>query len=152
MLFRSYNTNAQTPDSAGTAVAMNTGIKTKSGVIGVDETLRRGECDDVEGASIEAFGETMSDMGKSVGVVTTARWKPRTAVLAEDETLLCFSDGLLEVFGSSEHDAIRQIEVLLRTHPRTADLIDTIRHLAQSTEALDDVTAVALRRLGSNER
>lgn len=72
-LSKTYNTNAQTPDSAGTAVAMNAGIKTKAGVIGVDESLRRGECDDVESASIEGFGEAVSRMGKSIGVVTTAR-------------------------------------------------------------------------------
>ena len=73
-LSKTYNTNAQTPDSAGTAVAMNAGIKTKFGVIGVDETLRRGECGDVEAASIPLFGEMVSaDMGKSVGIVSTAR-------------------------------------------------------------------------------
>lgn len=73
-LSKTYNTNAQTPDSAGTAVAMNAGVKTKAGVIGVDETARRSECDDVEGASIQLFGEMVSaSMNKSVGVVTTAR-------------------------------------------------------------------------------
>ncbi len=73
-LSKTYNTNAQTPDSAGTAVAMNAGIKTKAGVIGIDETARRGECDDVEAASIQTFGEMVAaDMGKSVGIVTTAR-------------------------------------------------------------------------------
>ena len=29
-LVKTYNTNAQTPDSAGTATAMNTGFKTKA--------------------------------------------------------------------------------------------------------------------------
>lgn len=72
-LAKTYNTNAQTPDSAGTAVALNTGVKTKAGVIGVDETLRRGECADVEAASIETFGEMVAGTGKSVGIVTTAR-------------------------------------------------------------------------------
>ena len=72
-LVKTYNTNAQTPDSAGTAVAMNTGVKTKAGVIGIDETARRGECADVEAATIENFGETVAGMGKSVGIVSTAR-------------------------------------------------------------------------------
>lgn len=72
-LSKTYNTNAQTPDSAGTAVAMNSGIKTKSGVIGVDETLRRGECADVEGATVENIAEALAQGGKSVGVVSTAR-------------------------------------------------------------------------------
>ncbi|WP_281827068.1 alkaline phosphatase [Jannaschia rubra] len=72
-LSKTYNTNAQTPDSAGTAVALNSGVKTKAGVIGVDETLRRGECGDVETARIDLFGEEVAGMGKSVGIVTTAR-------------------------------------------------------------------------------
>ncbi|MFV0358577.1 alkaline phosphatase [Tropicimonas sp.] len=72
-LSKTYNTNAQTPDSAGTAVAFMTGIKTKSGVIGVDETLRRGECADVEAARIDSIGDVAAEMGKSVGIVTTAR-------------------------------------------------------------------------------
>lgn len=73
-LSKTYNTNAQTPDSAGTAVAMNAGIKTKAGVIGIDETARRGECDDVEAASVPLFGEMVAaDMDKSVGVISTAR-------------------------------------------------------------------------------
>mgnify|MGYP000542529342 CR=1 FL=1 len=37
-LVKTYNTNAQTPDSAGTATAAHSGVKTKAGVIGVDET------------------------------------------------------------------------------------------------------------------
>ncbi len=72
-LAKTYNTNAQTPDSAGTAVAFLSGIKTKAGVIGVDETLRRGECADVEGARVESIGDLADSMGKSVGVVSTAR-------------------------------------------------------------------------------
>ena len=72
-LSKTYNTNAQTPDSAGTAVAFLTGIKTKAGVIGVDETLRRAACEDVEAASIPSIGDLAAEMGKSVGVVSTAR-------------------------------------------------------------------------------
>jgi alkaline phosphatase len=46
-LSKTYNTNAQTPDSAGTASALNTGVKTKSGVISVREGLKRGYCTDL---------------------------------------------------------------------------------------------------------
>jgi alkaline phosphatase len=89
-LSKTYNTNAQTPDSAGTASALNTGVKTKSGVISVREGLKRGFCTDV-GAPIDYtdadLGATMTDTnltetfaetvkkayGKKIGVVTTAR-------------------------------------------------------------------------------
>jgi alkaline phosphatase len=72
-LAKTYNTNAQTPDSAGTSTSMNSGVKTKIGVVGVDETLERGNCSQVESASVQSFGEMAAAMGKSVGIVSTAR-------------------------------------------------------------------------------
>ena len=72
-LAKTYNVNAQTPDSAGTGTAMHSGIKTKAGVIGVDGTLDRGDCSQVEGARVATASEIFSEMGKSVGVVSTAR-------------------------------------------------------------------------------
>ncbi|MHC0053596.1 alkaline phosphatase [Actibacterium sp. D379-3] len=72
-LSKTYNVNAQTPDSAGTGTAMHTGVKTKAGVIGVDETLVRGDCAAVEGAKVTTIAEILADQGKAVGVVSTAR-------------------------------------------------------------------------------
>ncbi|MEM5582853.1 alkaline phosphatase [Roseibium sp. AS2] len=72
-LAKTYNVNAQTPDSAGTGTAMHSGVKTKAGVIGVDETLNRGDCSQVEGATVANASEIYTGMGKSVGVVSTAR-------------------------------------------------------------------------------
>ena len=72
-LVKTYNTNAQTPDSAGTGTAMHTGVKTKAGVVGVDETLNRGDCSQTAGASVANAAEIFSGMGKSIGVISTAR-------------------------------------------------------------------------------
>ena len=72
-LSKTYNVNAQTPDSAGTGTAMHSGIKTKAGVIGVDETLERGDCDAVAAARVANAAEIFTDLGKAVGVVSTAR-------------------------------------------------------------------------------
>lgn len=64
-LSKTYNTNAQTPDSAGTASALNTGVKTKSGVISVREGLRRGYCTDLgpndAGYSVSGLEEAIVD-------------------------------------------------------------------------------------------
>lgn len=68
-----YNVNAQTPDSAGTGTAIHSGVKTKAGVIGVDETLTRGQCGDVEAAKIPSIAEILADQGKLVGIISTAR-------------------------------------------------------------------------------
>jgi alkaline phosphatase len=72
-LAKTYATNAQTPGSAGTSTAMNTGIKTKTGLIGLSEKARLGECADVRGATVTSFAELMHAEGKSIGFVTTAR-------------------------------------------------------------------------------
>ena len=44
---KTYNVDAQTPDSAGTMTAMISGVKTDVGVIGVDENIERGMCSTV---------------------------------------------------------------------------------------------------------
>lgn len=72
-LAKTYNVNAQTPDSAGTGTAMHAGVKTKAGVLGVDQTLNRGDCAAVAGSTVSSMADTSSAMGKGVGVVSTAR-------------------------------------------------------------------------------
>lgn len=72
-LAKTYNTNAQTPDSAGTMTAMASGIKTQAGVIGVDQTVIRGDCASAQAASVPALLELAEDAGLSSGLVTTTR-------------------------------------------------------------------------------
>lgn len=70
---KTYNVDAQTPDSAGTMTAMMTGVKTDVGVIGVDEDIVRGECNTVSGNELVTALELAEIAGKSTGVVSTAR-------------------------------------------------------------------------------
>lgn len=72
-LAKTYNVNAQTPDSAGTSTAMMSGVKTKAGVIGVSEGVNRGDCATIEGNEVATMVEIMAAAGKSTGVVSTAR-------------------------------------------------------------------------------
>ncbi|SDI07402.1 alkaline phosphatase [Vibrio xiamenensis] len=72
-LSKTYNTDAQTPDSAGTASAMVTGVKTKQGVISVDDNVKRGFCTTVKGNEAKTAWEMAAEKGLSVGVVSTAR-------------------------------------------------------------------------------
>ena len=72
-LAKTYNTNQQTPDSAGTMTAMMSGIKTKAGLIGVDATVTRGDCATLEGAQIATFLEEAEQEGLSTGIISTAR-------------------------------------------------------------------------------
>ncbi len=72
-LVKTYNVNAQTPDSAGTGTAMMSGIKTKAGIIGVNENIVRGDCSTIEGNTVASMNEIMTEMGKETGIVSTAR-------------------------------------------------------------------------------
>lgn len=72
-LAKTYNVDAQTPDSAGTMTAMMTGVKTDAGVIGVDEDIVRGDCSTVAGNELVTALELAELAGMSTGVISTAR-------------------------------------------------------------------------------
>ncbi|MDT0604285.1 alkaline phosphatase [Thalassotalea castellviae] len=70
---KTYNVDAQTPDSAGTMTAMMSGIKTDVGVIGVDEDIAYGDCSTVAGNEMITVLELAEIAGKSTGIISTAR-------------------------------------------------------------------------------
>ena len=72
-LSKTYNTNAQVADSAGTMSAMATGMKTKAGLISVNQNVVRGDCDTQAGNEMLTFLEDAEMRGLSTGVVSTAR-------------------------------------------------------------------------------
>ena len=70
---KTYNTNAQTPDSAGTSTAMLTGAKTKQGVLSVAQDVLRGDCAGTQGAELMTATMMAEMAGMSTGVISTAR-------------------------------------------------------------------------------
>lgn len=73
-LVKTYNVNAQTPDSAPTAGSMNTGVKQVFNTINLNpEGAVHDDCATEAGNRLTTFAELMSAAGKSVGVVSTAR-------------------------------------------------------------------------------
>lgn len=70
---KTYNTNQQTPDSAGTMTAMVSGVKTKAGVIGYPEAALRADCNSAKGNELVTAVELAEMAGMSTGVVSTAR-------------------------------------------------------------------------------
>ena len=70
---KTYNVDAQTPDSAGTMTAMMSGVKTDAGVLGVDADILRGDCSSVAGNEMSTALELAEIAGKSTGIVSTAR-------------------------------------------------------------------------------
>ncbi|MEG3766867.1 alkaline phosphatase, partial [Alteromonas sp. 14N.309.X.WAT.G.H12] len=72
-LVKTYNVDAQTPDSAGTMTAMMSGLKTDVGVVGVDADIERGECATVAGNEVITALELAEIKGLATGIVSTAR-------------------------------------------------------------------------------
>ena len=72
-LVKTYNVNQQVPDSAGTATAMHTGIKTRAGVIGIGPEARRRDCKAARAAELTTIADSVRGQGMDFGIVTTTR-------------------------------------------------------------------------------
>ncbi|NWI21365.1 PPBT protein, partial [Crypturellus soui] len=72
-LSKTYNTNAQVPDSAGTATAYLCGVKANEGTVGVSAGVTRDQCNTTRGREVTSILRWAKDDGESVGIVTTTR-------------------------------------------------------------------------------
>ena len=105
-LSKTYNTDAQTPDSAGTMSAMATGVKTRSGVVSIGQQPLLGDCAGGLANPMLTLWELAASQGLGTGVVTTTRvthatpaatfshsahrsWESDTAVSAADKAIGC---------------------------------------------------------------
>jgi len=70
---KTYTTDFQVPDSAGTASAMLTGVKTRSGVLSISEDAPRGDCAAALASAVPTLAELAEKRGLATGVVSTAR-------------------------------------------------------------------------------
>lgn len=70
---KTYNTNQQTADSAGTMTAMVTGVKSFAGAISVDQLARRADCESARGRELVTILDLAGMAGLGTGVVTTTR-------------------------------------------------------------------------------
>ena len=71
-LVKTYNTNAQVPDSAGTAAAITTGTKTRIGVLGIRPGQGPDTCK-TPAQFPKTMGELAHEKGMGLGIVTTTR-------------------------------------------------------------------------------
>ncbi|MBW8367804.1 MAG: alkaline phosphatase [Arenimonas sp.] len=70
---KTYNTDSQTPDSAGTMTAMATGVKNRIGVLGLGPEVRRGDCAAAPGHGLVSMIELAESAGLATGIVTSTR-------------------------------------------------------------------------------
>ena len=66
---QTYNTDRQVPDSAGTATAIFSGVKTRIGLLGVDHTVAKNACDAeaMERAKVKSMLHWAVEQGKETG-------------------------------------------------------------------------------------
>src|SRR5690606_25295018 len=69
---KTYSSDAQITDSAPSAVAMTTGVKTKNDLMGLDHTARLENCEDQKTKQVTTLWELAETIGMSTGAVTTA--------------------------------------------------------------------------------
>ena len=72
-LIKTYNTDAQVPDSAGTITAITTGQKTRIGVLGVNASVARDDCAAALDNTLPTLAELAEQAGMATGIVSTAR-------------------------------------------------------------------------------
>ena len=72
-LIKTYNTDAQVPDSAGTITALLAGEKTRIGVLGINNTVARDDCAAALQNTLPTLAEMAEQAGMATGVVSTAR-------------------------------------------------------------------------------
>lgn len=72
-LSKTYSHDYQVADSAATATAMVSGLKTKSGFLGVSSAANFGNCASVSGTEADTLFELAHRSGLATGVISTAR-------------------------------------------------------------------------------
>ena len=70
---KTYTTDSQTPDSAGTMSAMATGVKTRAGVLSIGQDAQRNDCGAAQRTPLLTLWELAAASGLATGVVTTTR-------------------------------------------------------------------------------
>lgn len=74
-ILQTYCVDKQVPDSACTATAYMSGVKTNFRAIGVSAKVKSGDCEGakVEGNRVESIVQWAQKAGKATGIVTTTR-------------------------------------------------------------------------------
>ena len=163
-LIKTYNTNAQVPDSAGTITAITTGEKTRIGVLGVNGSVERDDCAAALTNTLPTLAELAEQKGMSTGIVSTARithatpagayahspnrnWESSASTPDEAEALGCkdialqlvemsHGDGLDVILGGGRREVL-PIEADDPEYPSRPGLRDDSRNLIDEWLAAD---------------
>ncbi len=85
-LSKTYNNDAQVADSASTATAMMSGVKTNSRTLGITGDAAYDNCASIEGNLTDSIFDIAEEAGLATGLVTTARLTHATPGAAYSKT------------------------------------------------------------------
>jgi sigma-B regulation protein RsbU (phosphoserine phosphatase) len=89
--------------------------------------------------------ERLETTGFPLGLMVAGAWEVRSSMLEPGDTLLSFSDGLLNLFDGTL-DSLERIAELVRDAPGPQALIDRVSAMNRRSKARDDLTVVAVAR------
>ena len=72
-IVKTYSYDTQVPDSAATATAIVTGVKTRIGVLGVSSAVETGNCESGKGLELPSLFDLAEQSGRATGIISTAR-------------------------------------------------------------------------------
>jgi len=87
-LSRTYSHDYQVPDSAATATAMLSGVRTKSRTVGVTAAVAVGNCASQAGHETDSLFDLAERRGLATGIVSTARLTHATPAAAYAESVM----------------------------------------------------------------
>jgi len=85
-LSRTYSADAQVTDSAPSATAMTTGVKTRNDILGLNSNAKLKDCASAKGNEVMTIFEQAEKAGKATGAVTTTRITHATPAAAYAHT------------------------------------------------------------------
>jgi sigma-B regulation protein RsbU (phosphoserine phosphatase) len=89
--------------------------------------------------------ERLESSGFPLGLITGGTWDVRSSLLEPGDTLVSFTDGLLNLFDGTL-DSIEHIADLVRECSGPQAIIDRVSAMNRKAKARDDLTVVAVRR------
>lgn len=106
-LSKTYSVDQQTSDSAPTASAIMTGVKTRNGIISVDQNVVHGDHTTVAGNEAISILHMAEENGRSTGIVSTARLTHATpaSTYAHSPVRSWESDADILLRSSAAHEA-----------------------------------------------
>nr|ABR88230.1 membrane-bound alkaline phosphatase [Heliothis virescens] len=120
-LVKTYCVDAQIADSACTATAYLCGVKNNYGAIGVDATVRRGDCQTASNTAthVESIAEWALADGRDVGIVTTTRITHASpaGTFAKTANRTWENDGEVSQMGLNAKDCPDIAHQLVHHHP-----------------------------------